>query len=73
MDKTFGLGAGRSGVRIPGRGKCSLITTAVDARVNYPLYLTAERRDEWYWCVPLPVGRPRFRVSGTVRPILIRF
>jgi len=26
--------AGRSGVRIPGRGKCSLRTTAVDARVN---------------------------------------
>ena len=39
MDKTLGLSAGRSGVRIPGRGKCSLRTIAVDARVNYPLYL----------------------------------
>ena len=31
MDKTLGLSSGRSGVRIPGRGKCSLSTTAVDA------------------------------------------
>ena len=35
VDKTLGLSAGRSGVRIPSRGKCSLRTTAVDARVNY--------------------------------------
>ena len=39
MDKTFELRAGISGVRITGRGKCSLSTTAVDARVKYPLYL----------------------------------
>ena len=38
MDKTFGLSAGRSGVRIPGRGKYSLRTIAVDAIVKYPLY-----------------------------------
>ena len=38
MDKTFGLSAGRSGVRTPVPGKCSLRTTAVDARVKYPLY-----------------------------------
>ena len=38
MDKTLGLSAGRSGVRIPGRGKCSLRTTAIDARVNYSLF-----------------------------------
>ena len=35
MDKTLGLSAGRSEVLIPVLGKCS---TAVDARVNYPLY-----------------------------------
>ena len=35
MDKTFGLNAGRSGVKIPCRGKCSLRTIA--ARVNNPL------------------------------------
>ena len=40
MDKNFGLSAGKSGVWIPGPGKCSLRTTAVDARVNYPLYFT---------------------------------
>ena len=34
MDKSKGLCDGRSGVQIPGRGKCSLRTTAVDARVN---------------------------------------
>ena len=39
IDKTLGLSAGRSGVRIPGRGKCSLRTISVEARVNYPLYL----------------------------------
>ena len=39
MDKTLGLSAGRSRVRIPGRGKCSLRTIEVDARVKYPLYL----------------------------------
>ena len=33
------LNAGRSGDRIPGRGKCWLRNTAVDARVKYPLYL----------------------------------
>ena len=38
MDKTLGLKAGRSGVRILGRGKCSVRTTAVDARVNYPFF-----------------------------------
>ena len=38
MDKTLGLSAGRSGIRIPGRGKCSLRTIAVDARVNYRLF-----------------------------------
>ena len=32
IDKTLEIGAGRSGVRIPGRGKCSLITIPVDAR-----------------------------------------
>ena len=37
MDTTLGLSAGRSGVRIPGRGRCLLGTTPVDARVNYPL------------------------------------
>ena len=40
LDKTLGICTGRSGVRIPGRGKCSLRTIAVDARVNYPLYLS---------------------------------
>ena len=41
MDKTMRLRAGRSGVQIPGRGKCSLTTIiAVDARVKYPLYLS---------------------------------
>ena len=39
MDKTLGLGTGRSGVRILGRGKCSLRTIAVNARVNNLLYL----------------------------------
>ena len=39
MDKTLVLSTGRSGVRIPGRGKCSLRTIAVDARVKYLLYL----------------------------------
>ena len=40
MDKTLGLlSTGRPGVRIPGRGKCSLITIAVDERENYPLHL----------------------------------
>ena len=38
MDKSLGLCAGRSGVQIPGRGKCSLRTIAFDARVNYPLF-----------------------------------
>ena len=38
MDKTLALSAGRSGVRIPGRGKCSLRTIAVDAKIKYPLY-----------------------------------
>ena len=41
MDKTFGLSAGIPGVRIPGGGKCSLKTIAVDARVNHQLYLLA--------------------------------
>ena len=41
VDKTFGLSAGRSWVRILGRGKCSLRTTAVDAGVNYRLYFIA--------------------------------
>ena len=39
MDKTLGLSTERSGVRIPDRGKWSLITIAVEARVNYPTYL----------------------------------
>ena len=38
MDKALGLSAGRSGVRIPGRGKCSLRNIAVDTRVKYPLF-----------------------------------
>ena len=38
-DKALGLSAGRSGVRILSRGKCSLKTIAVDASVSYPLYL----------------------------------
>ena len=38
MDKTLGLNAGRSGVQIPGRGKFSLRTKAVDASVKYQLY-----------------------------------
>ena len=42
--KATGRGAGRSGVRIPGIGKFSLRTTAVDARVNYPLNLFLPRR-----------------------------
>ena len=33
MDRTLGLSAVRSGVRIPGGGTCSLRTTAVDASV----------------------------------------
>ena len=37
--KNLGISAGRLGYRIPGRGKCSLGTIAVEARVNYPLYL----------------------------------
>ena len=40
MDETLELSAGRSGVWIPGRGKCSQRTVAVDARVKYPLYLS---------------------------------
>ena len=39
LDKILGLSAERSGVRIPGRGKCSLRTTVVHTNVNYPLYL----------------------------------
>ena len=42
VDEALGLSAGRSGVRIPDRGKCWLGTTAVDARVNYPLYLYSD-------------------------------
>ena len=38
MDKTFEINAGRSGVRIPGRSKCSLRTIAVDSRINYQHY-----------------------------------
>ena len=38
MDKTLDKTAGRSGVRIPGRGKGSQRTTAVDPRVNDPLF-----------------------------------
>ena len=40
MDKTSGL---NDGVRIPGRGRCSSRTTAVDARVKYQLYLSIYR------------------------------
>ena len=43
MDKSLELSAGRSRVRIPGRDKCSLGTTAVNARVKYPLYLAHPR------------------------------
>ena len=40
MDKTLELFAGRSRVRILGRGKCSLkMIMAVDARVNHQSYL----------------------------------
>ena len=46
MAKTLALSVGRSGVRIPGRGKCSLRTTAIDMRVNYPLYLFSSFRVE---------------------------
>ena len=38
LDKILGISAEKSGVRIPGRGKCSLRTKAVAARVNYPLF-----------------------------------
>ena len=38
MDKTFRLSAGRSGVRIPGRGKFLLRTKVIDAMINYPLF-----------------------------------
>ena len=41
MDNPFGLNVGRSGVQIPGRGKCLPRTITVYARVNYPLYLYA--------------------------------
>ena len=37
IDKTFKLSVGISQVRIPGRGKCSPRTIAVDARVKQPL------------------------------------
>ena len=49
MDKTVGLGAGRSGVRIVGRGESSLRNTAVDTGVKYPLQLlkVAREKDEW--------------------------
>ena len=40
INKTFGINAGRSGVRILDWGKCSLRILVVDARVKYPLYLT---------------------------------
>ena len=39
MKKTMELIAGRSGVKTPGRGKFSLRTIAVDARISYPLNL----------------------------------
>ena len=39
MDKTLGIRAVRSRFRIPGRGKSSLRTIAVDARVKYLLYI----------------------------------
>ena len=45
MNKTLGLSAGRSGVRIPGRGKCLLRTTAVNTRVKYPLYFAHHNTD----------------------------
>ena len=54
MDKTFGLGAERSGVRIPGRGKCSLRTTAVDARAKYPLLFV----------IPVLLGRASQELSA---------
>ena len=40
MDETIILNAGRLEVRILGRGKYSLITIEIDARVKYPLYLS---------------------------------
>ena len=56
--KILGLSAGRSGVRIPGRGKYSLRTTAVDARVNYPLYLfTKYKIEENIFGDPITYGK----------------
>ena len=40
LDKIFECFAGSSGVRIPGRGKCSLRIIVVDVRANYQLYLS---------------------------------
>ena len=37
MDKTLGLNGGKSGFQIRGRGKSSVRTLAVDARVKYLL------------------------------------
>ena len=37
--KPLSLSAGRSRVQILDRGKCSLRTIAVDAKINYPSYL----------------------------------
>ena len=53
MDKSFGLNAGRSGVRIPGWSKCSLRTIAVDAKVKYPLYLLQfDSKHNSLWLTP---------------------
>ena len=49
MDKILRPSAGRSGFRIPGQGKCSLITTAVDAGVKYLLYLQQRGRRVAKW------------------------
>ena len=58
MDKTFGLNAGKSGVPIPGRGKCSLITIKIYARVKYLLYLELDTLS--------PLRMDNFVCSGTM-------
>ena len=75
MDTTLRLCAGRSGVRTPGWGKCSLRTTAVDARIKYPLYLfwLLDRyarfplvHSRWQWLTKkLPLFMERWRINPT--------
>ena len=57
MDEILGFNAVRSGVRNPGRGRCSLRTTAVDAGVNYKLYLMNKT-------LGLSAGRSEVRIPG---------